>query len=295
MTGTIQLAGALPAIIRNGSIEGPGANLLKVRRNTGPEYRIFTIDHATFSISGLTISDGQLTAFGDIGAGIYNNGGTLTLTNCALTGHNGYAAGALSNQNDGSVAVSNCTFSGNTAFEGGAIDNVAISKNATLTVTNSTFSGNSATNNGGAIASGAIGASASLVLTNCTFSDNSPPTGGAVNNLVVSGGTSSLTMRNTIFKTGASGRISQTAAAPSSRTVTTSAMTPPVDPRPARDRAGSSMAPAINAIPIRSSGRCRTTAARPTRVPCCRIAPQSTWVMTCSRHCATSVITHGLG
>ena len=69
VTGTIQLAGALPAITTRGSIEGPGANLLRVRRNTAPEYRIFTIDHATFSISGLTISNGQLTAVGDMAPG----------------------------------------------------------------------------------------------------------------------------------------------------------------------------------------------------------------------------------
>ena len=43
VTGTIQLAAALPSLNANMTIQGPGANLLTVRRNIGGSYRIFNI------------------------------------------------------------------------------------------------------------------------------------------------------------------------------------------------------------------------------------------------------------
>src|SRR5436309_11221427 len=38
VTGTIQLGGDLPALTSNIDIQGPGANVLTVRRNTGGDY-----------------------------------------------------------------------------------------------------------------------------------------------------------------------------------------------------------------------------------------------------------------
>ncbi len=71
LTGTINLAGALPALSTNITINGPGADLLTVRRDTGGDYRIFDITGATTTstISGLTISNGVA----DFGGGIRNN------------------------------------------------------------------------------------------------------------------------------------------------------------------------------------------------------------------------------
>ena len=43
---TIQLTGALPALSTDMTIQGPGANVLTVQRNTGGNYRIFTINSA---------------------------------------------------------------------------------------------------------------------------------------------------------------------------------------------------------------------------------------------------------
>ena len=63
-----------------------------------------------FTVQNLTIANGNSSGI-HAGGGIYNNGGTL--------------------------AVSNSTFSGNSGHHGGGIDN-----EGTLTVTNSTFSGN---------------------------------------------------------------------------------------------------------------------------------------------------------
>ena len=206
LTGTVQLGSALPALTTSIILQGPGPNLLTVRRNTAVEHRIFTINNATVTIEGLTISNGNIPASGETGGGIFNNGGALNLLNCAVTGNHGYAGGGLYNANDGAATLSGCTFSGNSAFEGGGIDNAALSGNATLIVINSTFSGNSASSNAGGIGNGAFGGTtASLTLTNCTFSGNSAPTGGGVNNGVAFGGTATTIVRNSIFKTGASG------------------------------------------------------------------------------------------
>lgn len=208
LAGTINLKSLQVTLSTNMNIEGPGANTLTVRRDTTNEFRIFNIDHVTVAISGLTISNGRLTSNGSTGAGVYNNGGTLTLTSCALTDNAGYAAGALYN-GGGNAVVSNCTFSGNTANEGGAIDNAAVTTTSSLTVTNSTFVSNTASNNGGAITNGSFAGTASSSVTNCTFSGNSSPTGGALSNGASTFGatpaTATITVRNTIFKSGASG------------------------------------------------------------------------------------------
>jgi hypothetical protein len=158
VTGTINLTGGLPNLTHSISIDGPGANLLTVRRNTGDYYRIFTVDYygPTVSISGLTINNGVSYDGGyyDGGGGIFN-GGTLTLANCTVNGNYAYQvdlynfAGGGGIFNAGILTVNNSTISGNTAqfqtFEsiggfGGGIYNFG----GTLTLSNSTVAGNHA-------------------------------------------------------------------------------------------------------------------------------------------------------
>src|SRR5438270_891610 len=73
------------------------------------------------AMSGLTISKGSA----DKGGGILENGGSLTLTNCTLSGNVATTGGGL--ENDGTTVLSNCTFSGNLASgpsaSGGGINN----------------------------------------------------------------------------------------------------------------------------------------------------------------------------
>src|SRR6516162_6257632 len=60
VTGTINLAATLPTLTRSVSIDGPGADLMTVRRDTGGDYRIFTVAAgATVAISRLTIANGS--------------------------------------------------------------------------------------------------------------------------------------------------------------------------------------------------------------------------------------------
>jgi len=98
---------------------------------------VFQVDaNVTASISGLTISGGKTTGNG---GGLYNNGGTATLTNCTVSGNSASNGGGL--WSCGTAMLTNCTVSGNSAsgYFGGGLYN-----HGTATLTNCTVSGNSA-------------------------------------------------------------------------------------------------------------------------------------------------------
>jgi hypothetical protein len=131
VTGTINLAAALPTLTGNVNIDGPGASLLTVRRNTGGDYNIFALGSGvTVGISGLTMSNGD----GSPGGAVYDNGGTLTISSSVVSGNPGSASVY---NNNGTLTVNYSTISGNTG--GGFFSN------ATLTVNYSTVSGNGST------------------------------------------------------------------------------------------------------------------------------------------------------
>jgi hypothetical protein len=182
VTGTINLAAVLPTLTRSVSIEGPGADLMTVRRDTGGNYRIFTVaTGVTSNIAGLTITNGNTT--NDYGGGI-SNSGTLTVANCGISGNSGIYGG-VGLYNTGSLTISNSTISGNstTNGSGGGIYNTG-----TLTLTDSTVSGNSAPTvyGGGVINTG------TLTVTNSTVANNSSSdAGGGIDNL-----TGTLTLTN---------------------------------------------------------------------------------------------------
>jgi hypothetical protein len=138
---TINLTGVLPDISGDVTItNSTGSSNLTVRRDTGGNYRIFKVNSgvsATFD--GLTIANGRTS--GD-GAGIYNDGGTVNVTNGIFSNNQAFFSpgkgGAISN-NSGTVNVTNGTFSGNSAYSGGGISN---NGPGTVKVANSTFSDN---------------------------------------------------------------------------------------------------------------------------------------------------------
>src|SRR5262249_3942835 len=123
VTGTIELESALPALNTSVSIQGPGANQLTVGRDllNASYFGIFSVrSAATVQISGLTLTRGT--------TGAVTNSGTLTISDCNLSGnHNSYGSGgAISNT--GALTISRSTLSGNQAYgfpgsdgDGGAI------------------------------------------------------------------------------------------------------------------------------------------------------------------------------
>jgi CSLREA domain-containing protein len=179
---TINLTSALPDITEDVTIQGPGANVLTVKRNTGGNYRIFNVTATgTVTFSGLTISNGNLP-----GGGIQNaSTGTVNVTNSTLSGNSSLNGGGIFNNSTGTVNVTNSTLSGNSANTGGGIfDNAG-----TVNVTNSTLSGNSAGSGGGIFDN-----AGTVNVTNSTLSGNSAASNsGGIQNL---GGT--VTIKSTI-------------------------------------------------------------------------------------------------
>jgi hypothetical protein len=148
---TITLNTALDAINGNLAINGPGPNLLTIQRSTAggtPDFRIFAINSGrTVTISGLTISNGRLTALEEFGAGVRNHG-TLTMTECNVYGNSmlnvvgGNGGGIYS---VGSLTLNNCIFGGlavgqpNTSTGGGG----GVFSGGTLMMTGGSIVGNS--------------------------------------------------------------------------------------------------------------------------------------------------------
>jgi len=169
LTGTINLASALPNISSNTTIDGPGANVLTV--NGHSHGSVFSINQGvTAEIENLTITGGSGTAIGgsNYGGGIFDRG-NLTVSDSTISGNtasgaDGGGGGIYTNEFAGSLAVVDSTISGNTAgyFGGGINQNYG-----TLTVTDSTITGNSAKYGGGFFGRGAE------TFTDSTISGNS--------------------------------------------------------------------------------------------------------------------------
>src|SRR4029077_20302391 len=126
------------------TITGPAAG---VTVSAGGGSRGFQLDSSVpASISGMTITGGKLY-YG--GAGLFNDGGTITLTGCTVNGNYAtYGDGGGVYNRSGTVNLIGCTISGNSvgrgAFgQGGRGGGVATVNGGTTTLTNCTVSGNS--------------------------------------------------------------------------------------------------------------------------------------------------------
>jgi predicted outer membrane repeat protein len=195
--GTVTFGcGPSPMTITVSSIKTLSANITidggsLVTLSGGGATRLFVVSSSA-SLANLTIAHGAVGAF-EYGGAIVNAGGTLTVTNCTLSGNGaGYGYGGAID-NEGMLTVTSSTFSGNSAGYGygGAIYN-----EGTLTVTDSTFSGNTATSStNGYGYGGAIDNKGMLTVTNSTFSGNGAGYGGAIYNA----SDSTLDVSNSIF------------------------------------------------------------------------------------------------
>jgi hypothetical protein len=196
LSGTITLTTGELLINKDLTIVGPGVNVITVSGNLAS--RVFDIA-ATFTVatSGLTLADGTVSGINVTGGGIFN-AGTLTLTDCVLSGNRasgpGTAGGGISNT--GTLTVTNSTLSGNSAFGAlGGSSGGGISNTGTLTVTNSTLSGNFAfAFRPGGGAGGGIYNGGTLTVTNSTLSGNSVSGASGRGGGIYNGG--SLTVAN---------------------------------------------------------------------------------------------------
>src|ERR1700752_3277220 len=190
LTGTIDLTGPLPTINSDIDILGPGRDLLTIRRNTGGDYRIFTINSGNVVIWRVTIANGKTAdgasgtttaGSGGSGGGILHTNGSLELVDVNITGNK--------TGNGGNTTESN-SFAGDGGFGGG------IASFGTLTMRNCNVV-NNATGKGGDGASGRLGGfgggfyiSGPATLTNVTVDGNSTGDGGTGINAGLSGGNS---------------------------------------------------------------------------------------------------------
>jgi CSLREA domain-containing protein len=210
LSDTITLTGGELAITHALAVSGPGARALAVDGNLSG--RVFRIDVPGMfvSLSGLTITRGQLvTSVGNsLGGGIYTTA-TLTLTDCTISNNSAIGGGTDTKTyyafggaiyNHGNLTLVRCTVTGNLAQGGsptarnnavsgsggvgGGIDNA--DTNAVLTLQNCTFTGNTARggnggrslfggkggNGGNGEGGGLCALQGSLAMTNCTLTTN---------------------------------------------------------------------------------------------------------------------------
>ncbi len=144
---------------------------------------------ATAVIEGFTITGGNASRNpgSNSGGGMYNSGGSPTVTHCTFSENTasaqfrGVATGGGMYNRSGSPMVTRCTFSGNTADVSGglALGGGMYNDDSSPTVTACTFSGNRAGDFGGGIYNSF---SSSLMVTHCTFSGNAARIGGGIYN-----------------------------------------------------------------------------------------------------------------
>jgi hypothetical protein len=187
---TIALSTGPIAINENLTIIGPGSASLTISGNNASS--VFSIGAGSnVSISGLTITagnggsranggdifnSGTLTLTGDvvsngaaeIGAGLFNNGGIVTITSSAFTNNKAIqTGGGMINANGGTITATASTFSSNntTQESGGGICNEV----GSMTLTNCAVNSNSSGMDGGGIANFSGG---TLVLNDTSVSSN---------------------------------------------------------------------------------------------------------------------------
>jgi hypothetical protein len=151
----------LPSITSPITITGAGAETTVIERDvSAPAFRILHITAAgTLTLDGLSIQGGLLLEEPDVippfGPGIFNNGGTVSLTHSTIANNAGPVSGGI-HTTSGTVTITQSTLIGN---EGGAI----INQGSTVSITQSTLIGNEG---------GGIWTSGTMTITQSTLADN---------------------------------------------------------------------------------------------------------------------------
>jgi hypothetical protein len=151
---------------------------------------VFTISSGVVLLSGLTIQNGKVD---DGFAGGIENKGTLTISNCTVTGNDGsggYVGGVFNYA--GKLTVLSSTITGNSAT-GAYVGGIFNYDEGTTTVTNSTITGNSVS---GGYVGGIFTDGATTTVSSSTITGNSA-SGGYGGGVFGDGGTT--TFQNTIL------------------------------------------------------------------------------------------------
>src|SRR5260370_16079840 len=156
VTGTISLTSGELSITNPLTIAGPGPDQLTVERSSDagtPAFRLFAVEGAAASLSGVTLGNGRLGGIFENGGAILNSG-TLTVSNCVFQsnstlGEYGRGAG-IYNDFGARLEVSLCRFIGN---EGNGVygDGGAVYVFGSATIDTSSFIDNAVADRGGGI------------------------------------------------------------------------------------------------------------------------------------------------
>jgi hypothetical protein len=194
-SGVINLAGALPAVSSDVIFDGPGADKLTIRRDTGGDYNIFTVNGGNVTFDELKLTNGfpagtipssSNTTTGSRGGAINITSSTsnVKVINSWLDGNQANNGGAIANS--GQLIIQNSTISNNTGSNGGGV----IIIDGQVQIINSTIA-----NNIGNIGGGIFNSVADLTITNSTIAfNNASGNSGGVRNI---GGVANL--KNTII------------------------------------------------------------------------------------------------
>jgi uncharacterized repeat protein (TIGR01451 family) len=190
LTGAIDLTSALPHFTHNIEIDGPGAKVITVQRDSiaGP-FNIFNVDTGvSATVIGLTITNGSATATSqDSGGGILNLG-NLTLEDAVVSGNTaanvggGIASPSFPPVSQPTLTIVNCAIINNTISNGQGAAGIDI-ENGTATISNSTISGNTATNSHSAGGIGVYGGRVTIdhsTISNNTMNDPSGQSAGGL-------------------------------------------------------------------------------------------------------------------
>lgn len=182
------------------TINGPGANVLRIRQELDTEDRVFHIAAGNVSISGLTISGGDTSDLTFGGGGILiDASATLSLNNCMITGNtSSNTGGAGGIENYGTLNLTSSAVERNDGDVGG------VASGGTMTLTNSTFSDNAGNVTGGIEVDGGT-----ATILNCTIAHNGDADlGSDVGGLMIVPG-STVNLKNSIIADNATSAVSQ--------------------------------------------------------------------------------------
>jgi subtilisin len=176
LTGTVNLHSELPALTGEVEIDGPGLEQFTVRRDTGGDYRIFTIATGVEAeISGLTVTNGVAASSPAFGGGVLNRG-QLLLERVAVSSNSAaLSGGGVFNFDGATLTLKASRISQNsTQGYGGGLGDVHPSVGGPATVLDSTISGNTATLGG----AGIYEEDGDLTVRTSTVSGNTTGAGG---------------------------------------------------------------------------------------------------------------------
>ena len=151
------------------------------------------VNATTFSATHCTFDNNSGSA--TLGASVttLSSSAIVQLSGCTITNNTGVPAIYHKGQGTGTLTITNCIISGNTSTAGPAIYNYGNGSGSSLSISNSIISGN--TNTSTTIFGGGIGSGAATTIANCQISGNRASRGGGIA-LLIGGSTasSSLTM-----------------------------------------------------------------------------------------------------